>query len=257
VTNPIGAAASAFNVAWVTAMRDLPGNPAGIHVESAGAATLLASEHSRDLDFVNSVHGLGVADVGAVTARYRALGLRGWCEVAPGPGAEELVATLSGAGWAQVGFHCSLRGPAVARAAAGGVPVEVVGEDGAAEFARVLAAGHEIPQEHRPVAEAAYARWIGLTGLTAFAARLDGQVAGAGALAVGGGLGYLANAATPPEWRRRGVQTALIAARIDAAARAGCEEVIALAEYGSPSQRNLERAGLQVAYTQAVWHMVG
>ena len=254
MTDPIAVVAAAFNVARVTLMRDLPGNPAGIHVEPAGAATLLASEGSRDLDFVNSVHGLGAADVGVVTARYRALGVRGWCEVAPGPDAEELVAALADAGWAQVGFHCSLHGPA-ATTPAGAVPVEVVGEDGAAEFARVLAAGHEIPQEHRPVAEAAYARWIGLPGVTAFVARLDGRVAGSGGLAAAGGIGYLANAATPPEWRRRGVQTALIAARIDAAARAGCEEVVALAEFASPSRRNLERAGLRVAYTQAVWRM--
>ena len=255
MSDPIRAVASAFNVAWVTLMRDLPGNPAGIRVEQVGAATLLAAENSPDLDFVNSVHGLAAADAGAVTARYRALGLRGGCEVARGADAAELVAALADAAWAQVGFHCSLRGPVAAGAAPASVPVELVGEDGAAEFARILAAGHEIPQEHRPVAEAAYAGWIGLPGVTAFVARVDGTVAGSGGLSVAGGIGYLANAATPPQWRRRGVQTALIAARIDAAARAGCKEVVALAEFGSPSQRNLERAGLRVAYTQAVWRM--
>ena len=68
-------------------------------------------------------------------------------------------------------------------------------------------------------------------------------------------VGYLANASTLPAFRRRGVQGALIAARIADARAAGCEAVCSQAEFGSASQRNLERAGLSVAYTKAVWRL--
>ena len=68
-------------------------------------------------------------------------------------------------------------------------------------------------------------------------------------------LAYLANASTLPELRNRGVQTALIAARIADARAAGCDTVCAGAAFGSQSQRNLQRAGLQVAYTKAVWRL--
>ena len=74
-------------------------------------------------------------------------------------------------------------------------------------------------------------------------------------LTIGDGLGYLANAATLPAMRGRGCQTALLARRIADAAAAGCDTIASLAEFGSGSQRNLERAGLRVAYTQAVWRM--
>ncbi len=49
------------------------------------------------------------------------------------------------------------------------------------------------------------------------------------------------------------MQTALIAVRIAEAEAAGCDLVCSQAAFGSPSQRNLERAGLSVAYTKAVW----
>ena len=84
---------------------------------------------------------------------------------------------------------------------------------------------------------------------------MDGTPAGSAALTVDAGLGYLANAATLPAMRGRGCQTALLARRIADAAAAGCDTVASLAVFRTGSQRNLERAGLRVAFTQAVWRM--
>jgi hypothetical protein len=55
--------------------------------------------------------------------------------------------------------------------------------------------------------------------------------------------------------RGRGCQSALLSRRIADAAAAGCDSVASLAEFGSGSHRNLERAGLRVAFTQAVWRL--
>ena len=50
--------------------------------------------------------------------------------------------------------------------------------------------------------------------------------------------------------RRRGVQSALLAARIDRAAEAGCDLAVCLAQPGSSSQRNIIRQGFGVLYTR-------
>jgi N-acetylglutamate synthase-like GNAT family acetyltransferase len=97
--------------------------------------------------------------------------------------------------------------------------------------------------------------WHGRPGWRLYLALVDGTPAGSAALTLDDGIGYLANAATLPAMRGRGCQTALLARRIADSAEAGCDTVASLAEFGSGSQRNLERAGLRVAFTQAVWRM--
>jgi GNAT superfamily N-acetyltransferase len=81
---------------------------------------------------------------------------------------------------------------------------------------------------------------------------LDGAPAGAAALTVREGVGWLANAGTIPEYRRRGVQTGLIRRRIRDAAAAGCTLIAARAS-DPTSGRNLDRAGLREVYRKSVW----
>jgi ribosomal protein S18 acetylase RimI-like enzyme len=99
------------------------------------------------------------------------------------------------------------------------------------------------------------ARWAALGAWRLYLARVDGEPAGAALLTLDEDIGYLANASTLPEYRGRGVQTALIARRIGDAAACGCDTVCSGAAFGSVSQRNLQRAGLHVAYTKAVWRL--
>lgn len=64
------------------------------------------------------------------------------------------------------------------------------------------------------------------------------------------GLAALYGASTLPEYRGRGVQTALFRARLSIAAKAGCRTAVVVTQPGTPSQRNAERAGFQLAYTK-------
>ena len=80
-----------------------------------------------------------------------------------------------------------------------------------------------------------------------------GQPAGAGALYVDGGVGWLGLGATLPEYRGRGAQSAILAARIEDARRQGCATVVT--ETGeladdrpSSSYRNILRFGFEEAY---------
>ena len=78
-----------------------------------------------------------------------------------------------------------------------------------------------------------------------FVAELDGRAVAAASLHTHHGVGWLRAASVDPGYRGRGIQSALIAARIEAARRRGCELVGSSADLGGTSARNLERAGLR------------
>ena len=62
----------------------------------------------------------------------------------------------------------------------------------------------------------------------------------------------LTGAATVPAHRRRGVQTALLSARLADAAAAGCDVAVITTQPGSKSQQNAQRQGFDLLYTRAV-----
>ncbi|WP_437967460.1 GNAT family N-acetyltransferase [Sorangium sp. So ce260] len=85
-----------------------------------------------------------------------------------------------------------------------------------------------------------------------FASSADGAVAGVGAVYVHEGVALLFAGGTLEAHRGRGVQRAVIDARLAYARDAGCDLAYSVAGPGSTSQRNLERAGLVAVYSQAV-----
>ena len=88
-----------------------------------------------------------------------------------------------------------------------------------------------------------------------FIAELDGQPGAAGALSLHGGVALFGGAATVPEMRRRGLQAALLEARIRYAFEQGYPLAMMVTEAGSQSQRNAERQGFRIAYTRTKWRL--
>jgi ribosomal protein S18 acetylase RimI-like enzyme len=87
--------------------------------------------------------------------------------------------------------------------------------------------------------------------ITRYVVSIDGQPAGAGASYVWHGVAGIVGTATLAAFRRRGVQTALVARAVnDAIGRS--DLVVATTEPGSTSQRTFERFGFQVLYTRAI-----
>jgi len=86
-----------------------------------------------------------------------------------------------------------------------------------------------------------------------FLAFVDGQLAaGAGGLIIPERrLLALAGAATLPEFRGRGIQTAFLQLRMKLAAEAGCDVAVTVTQGGTTSQHNAERVGFKVAYSKA------
>lgn len=89
-------------------------------------------------------------------------------------------------------------------------------------------------------------------GSARYVARRDGVVAGGAGLRITGAIAQLTGAATAPAHRRRGVQTALLEARLADAARAGCEIAVVTTQPGSKSQQNVQRRGFDLLYARAV-----
>ena len=83
-----------------------------------------------------------------------------------------------------------------------------------------------------------------------FLAEIDGVPAGGGMMSIHQGVASFGGAGTLPEFRNRGVQRALLLARIALAAESGCDLAMVAANPGSGSQRNVERLGFQVVYTR-------
>lgn len=85
---------------------------------------------------------------------------------------------------------------------------------------------------------------------TPLLALVDGATVGACGMSVRNGVASFFGDATLSAHRRGGVQSALIGARLRLAAEAGCEFATAGTQPGSPSQRNYQRLGFEVAYTR-------
>lgn len=196
---------------------------------------------------MNRISGLGPerADrLDGVLSYYRELGLRPWLEIRPDVELRLPAGTL-------LGYQAVLYGPA--RPWEDRLPV---GEtDDLQAVGRLLLEAFGVPAEIVERHAGALAKATLRARGRAYVVELEGRPAAAALLTVSDGIAYLAMAATLPDFRGRGCQRALIGARLAAAAAAGCELVVATAEFGSTSQRNLERAGVRIAYTKAVWRL--
>jgi len=90
-------------------------------------------------------------------------------------------------------------------------------------------------------------------GAVRYAALRDGIMAGgAGMRLAEGGVAQFTGAATLPAHRRRGVQTALLAARLADAAAADCDIAVVTTQPGSKSQQNVQRHGFDLLHTRAI-----
>jgi len=86
-----------------------------------------------------------------------------------------------------------------------------------------------------------------------FLAEVDGTPGAAGALCLHQGVAVFGGSATVPELRRRGLQAALLWERMRYAHDHRCDLAMIVAQPGSDSQRNAERAGFRIAYTRTKW----
>jgi GNAT superfamily N-acetyltransferase len=133
-----------------------------------------------------------------------------------------------------------------------GVTVRVAAPDEGPTWVRASIQGFsgsdsEVPEGMAETFEAAFHV---LTSSFFFAAAA-GVLAGTAGVDLHAGTASLFGASTFPGSRGRGVQAALVHARLAAAEAAGCDLAFTRTSPGSPSQRNLERLGFRPVYSRA------
>ena len=142
-----------------------------------------------------------------------------------------------------------------------GVEVRPSGDDEFESWLDVMAEGFAHPDtqgvpSHEQFPREVIARTVrGLTaaaGIMRYVALRDGVLAGGASVRMAQGVAQLTGAATAPAHRRRGVQTALLSARLADAAAAGCDIAVITTQPGSKSQQNAQRQGFDLLYTRAI-----
>jgi GNAT superfamily N-acetyltransferase len=88
-----------------------------------------------------------------------------------------------------------------------------------------------------------------------FIAQIGGVPAGGGAVCIHERVGVVNGASTLPQFRGRGVQRALLLARLRYAVEQGCDLAMTNTAPGSGSQRNVERLGFRVAHSRTKFHL--
>jgi hypothetical protein len=192
-------------------------------------------------------------DVGRVEEFYRSRGVP--CEIVLSPLADpSLREFLAPRGYRITEFNSVLIRPLEGCALvppADGIAVERVTVETEQIWDRVIAQGFA---EYGRLPENLFAAFATLPDSLNFLASVDGEPAGGGMGAIMGaaGIAALFGTATVLEFRRRGVQTALINRRLWEASQRGCEYAVVSTMPGSCSQRNMERRGFRVAYSKIV-----
>ena len=228
---------------------------------AGGVAAFTERLFGRKLNHVTGIGMNGPADpdaLGALEAAYAARGLGVEIDLCPHvvPGVLPLLASR--------GYAVNAFSNTYARTLHD-VPdrndgIEVLrGAEADALFVEASIDGFSLQAEKRPrellsaLARIAHAR----DDTSLFVARADGRVAGSAGLSIAetplGRVGELYIASTLPEFRGRGVQAALLRARLAAAKAAGCALAVVMARPANTSARNTERAGFSLAFTKATF----
>lgn len=175
----------------------------------------------------------------------------------------EIGAMLTTRGYRLVGFENvlgrTLR-PDTQPAASTDVHVRPARDDELDAWVDVVTTGFANPDEQgvashedfpREIVERAERDFIA-AGVRSYLAVRDGVVAGGAGMRITNTVAQLVGAATAVEHRRRGVQSALLSARLADAADAGCDIAVVTTAPGSKSQQNVHRQGFHLLYTRAV-----
>src|SRR3954470_7258788 len=175
----------------------------------------------------------------------------------------EIGAMLTGRGYRLLSFWDVLGRPLDASATPrvfDGIDIRLSAEDELDDWLQVVVTGFGHPDEQgvathedfpREIVERAE-RDLVAAGARTYLALRDGVVAGGGGLRITDGVAQLVGAATAPQVRRQGVQTAPLSARLADAAAAGCDIAVVTTAPASKSQQNVQRQGFQLLYTRAV-----
>ncbi len=95
-----------------------------------------------------------------------------------------------------------------------------------------------------------FTSWFQQPNVMCFAAEAEGAFVAGGSMYMPNGVAVMGGASTLPSSRGRGLQSALVGARLRQAVLSGCELAMVITQPGSTSQRNMEKQGFRVMYAR-------
>lgn len=234
----------------------------GVQIARFGDASAFMVKRFADDSFFNRVIGLTAQDQGSIDdilEWYAESQVPCQIDLCPYQTDQDLLLSLTKHGLYQWGHWTVLYGQPSSHVLA--IPQQIVVREIHQQeldiFSSVFGEGflefHERPEAKNTLnmkaVEGLYAR----PGWHLYLAFFEGIPAAVGMLYIQDKTASLIAGTTIPQLRGKGCQAALIQQRIADAAQAGCNLVVTQTRAGTTSQRNMERAGLRIAYTRSVW----
>ncbi|WP_277584896.1 GNAT family N-acetyltransferase [Psychrobacillus antarcticus] len=238
-------------------IQSIEGNPMGVHELVKGTTRAFAVKHIPGPAF-NTVRGLNEQDLSHIEEIFRFyenLSINFRVEITPPNSSEVLFRKLAELGFYQSGFHASFIGEVEDLKASIPPSVEIrsLKKDEFDLFASIYVAAFGLPAFIQDGIKQNNEVLFEVPGWEFFVAYKQEVPVGIAVLYVQGELATLAAAATLPAYRNMGVQSELLQKRVEIAMKKGVRHLTSEAAYGSGSHRNMERAGLKLAYTKAIW----
>jgi hypothetical protein len=230
----------------------------GISVEEVGGAICLVVGALPDVMFFNRAIGLGLEqeatgdDIEAIQRHFAGLGTTAFVAVGPDARPADLAAVLGRRGFTSgYAWEKFMRRPDMNAQTQTDLRIDRIDGERAEDFGRVASGGFGLP--------AFTGEWlegiVGRPGWYCYLA-LDGdEPAACAALYAAGDIGWLGVGAALPEFRGRGAQSALLAARIRDGAELGVTILVTetgVQAEGRPgfSHRNILRSSFEPAYVR-------
>lgn len=241
----------------LSAIQEISRNPMGVEMQKMGNATAFTVKNIPGPSF-NTVKGLRDEDaklIPQIVEFYDSKEIPVKFELAPTHCSPKLLQQLAEAGFYQNDFHTALYTSLPSSLNWSNSPISVrrLEKHEMDIFAEIYITGFGMP-EFLKSGIAQNNEVLFESGNWYFYLACLGDVpAGIGVMFIKDGIGTLAAATTIPSFRNRGIQSALIIERLKTARALECKIVTGQSEFGSPSQNNMEKAGLSIAYTKAIW----
>lgn len=225
----------------------------GLSVQTIGGATALIAP-SIPVSYFNRVIGLGVqksadeSDLDAIAAAFRSADVRNWwVHLSPLAQPAALEQQLRARGYTlppRRAWAKFVRDTANAPTLATLLTLRPATTADASVIGEIACSAFGMPAAIAPW----FASLVGRSGWQFFVACDGSRPVATGALYVRDGVGWLGIGATLESCRRCGAQSALLAARIEAARAAGCHLVVTetgepVGDEANPSLANIRRAG--------------
>ena len=245
-------------VSYLMACESLPGNPYNIHVETFG--DVIATLYPEDPHF-NHVFKLSSDSIDClprINSFYKRHNATYWVTLNPRDFSEKVSKYLIKHGLQPAGYHTKfIRRPSRTRlTSTPGIKVNRVSSNNLEYAVETSLEGFGAPKKAWKRLKPRLRLHLDLPNTHWFYATFKGEPAATGILYKKDKFALLSSAQTRPSLRGRGCHIALINRRIRLAEEIGCKFIVGAADFGTPSFRNMLRAGLQIAYTEVWWQGV-